>query len=93
MGFNGTTFKQSIPSFGFRTTSCNDVLCIIMSFAQSLLLFSVEGILAYELMAGHPPFESSGCNIFCRTFMICPLHPPPREVLAPDANLPEGALF
>ena len=30
MGFNGTTFEQSIPSFGFRTTSCNHVLCIII---------------------------------------------------------------
>lgn len=71
MGFNHTTFQQSIPSLGFRTTTCNHVfICFLsMSFAQFLLrLFSFEGILAYELMAGHPPFESFGCNMFCRTF-------------------------
>lgn len=51
---------------------------LVMSFAQFLLwLFSLEGILAYELMAGHPPFEFFGCNMFLQNLQSPSISPHP----------------
>ena len=53
---------------------------LVMSFAQFLLwLFSFEGILAYELMAGHPPFEPFGCNMFLQNLQSPSISPHPRS--------------
>lgn len=52
------------------------VLCTV---SDLLWLFSFEGILAYELMAGHPPFEFFGCNMFLQNLHSPSISPHPRS--------------
>lgn len=78
MWFDHTTFQNSIPSLGFRTTTCNHVfhiyiyMCfLVMSFAQFLIccgcfLLKASLLMSSWLVILLLSFLAATC--FCRTF-------------------------